>query len=283
MQRSLLQRWFPSSRTVGSPVDDRIWLGPPTPRSRASRGGRALLGRLLGSRLGLGILRAAMREPRVRAELLLFLSDRIAYGADLDAAMRDPSVRKSPQAFEDLIWLFSSNWLNHRFTRLDLDEAVYIHRLVRSLASPRAAELGRFRGGTTVLLAAAGARVVSVDSHPLGDLWLPQLERALEHLGLRDRVELVVGDTRTHLPGPEPYQLLFFDASVRGEAVRAEIEQWWPALAPGGHALFRDGRPQLPHLVEVAEEVARLERRSDATRLPDQGVPGCLVHVVKIG
>jgi predicted O-methyltransferase YrrM len=283
MQIQSLRRSFPPNRARGSPVDDRIDLGPASARSRASRLVGAALAQVLGSRLGLALLRAAMREPQVRAELLLFLSDKLAYGADFDAAMREPGARKSPAAFEDLLWLFSSNWLNHRFTRLDLDEAGYLYRLVRSLPSPRIAELGRFRGGTTVFFAAAGAHVVSIDAHPLRPAWEPPLERALEHLGLRDRVELVVGDTRTHPPGPDRYQLVFFDASVTAEGVRAEIEHWWPTLAAGGHAIFRDGRPQLPHLVGVSREVARLERAPDATRLPDADVPGCLVHVVRRG
>lgn len=273
--------WFPRSRTAGKPLTDRIWLGPPPRRSSLDRLAHRLLERLIANPFGLRLLQMAVQKPAIRADLVLFLSDRMARAADFDQVVHEPSFREKPRGFDDLVWLFSSNWLNHRFSRLDLDEAVYVHRLVRSLPTPRVAELGRFRGGTTVLLAAAGARVLSIDAHPMQEVWSPQLERMLEHLQLRDRVQLAEGDTRRHPTGSEPYDVLLFDASATGEGVQAEIGNWWPALAVGGHAIFRDGRPKLPHLVPVAQEVERLHGKPDVSRVPDREVPGSLVHIVK--
>lgn len=242
-----------------------------------------VLRRTVGSRLGLGIVRTAMTDHHVRAELLLTLSDRMVREARFEDALAEPNFRVPVRGFDDLAWLFSSNWLNHRFSRLDLDEAVYLFRLVQAIENPRIAELGRFRGGTTIFFAVAGAEVTSIDGNPRQDVWGPQLESTLERLGVRDRVTLVVGDTRTHEVGPAPYDLVFFDASVTTEAIRAEIDHWWPALAPGGHAVFRDGRAQLPHLMQVQDEVDRFARTARAERIPDSEVPGCLVHLVKPG
>ncbi|MBZ2199019.1 class I SAM-dependent methyltransferase [Occultella gossypii] len=223
-----------------------------------------------------------MRDPHVRAELLLSLSDRMARAADWDTAQTEPAFRAPVEHFEDLAWLFSSNWLNHRFSRLDLDEAAYLYRILTAIDRPRVAELGRFRGGSTVFYAATGARVTSIDGNPKQDVWGPELEQVLDRLGLADQVDLVVGDTRLHEPGEDPFDLVFFDASVSGDGIRAEIENWWPAIAVGGHAVFRDGRAQLPHLLPVQHEVERFVRATPAAdRRPDADVPGCFVHVVK--
>lgn len=270
------RRRFPAARTAVHPVADRLWLG------RVPSGVvRDALVRLAGTRLGLGLLRAILKDPKVRGELVISLSELVAGNARFDDAMRAAGAVPAPSRFDDLVWLFSSNPLNHRLARLDLDEAAYLYRLVRSLDSPLVAELGRFRGGTTVLLAAAGAEVVSVDNHPRQPEWSRELAGALERLGLRERVEIVEGDTNSHPPGPGPYQVVVFDASVRREPLRAEVRNWWPALGPGGHAIFRDGRPKLPHLAPVGEVVAEVGRYPDAQRLPDNGIPGWLVHVTK--
>ena len=98
MQRSLLRRSFPPNRAAGSPVDDRIWLGPVPTRSRASLIGRAMLARVLGSRIGLAVLRAGLREPRVRAEervltvAVLLHTDGDAAGALEHLQARQPRV-----------------------------------------------------------------------------------------------------------------------------------------------------------------------------------------------
>ena len=282
MAHTGLARWFPVSRSARSPVDDRIWFGGASAPSRMREVRAAVLRYTVGSRLGLGLVRAAMADPHVRAELLLSISDRQARTADFDKALREPNVGTVIDGFDDLAWLFSSNWLNHRFTRLDLDEAVYLYRLLRSIDHPRVAELGRFRGGSTVFFAACGAQVTSVDGNPRQAQWEPPLRRTLDHFDLGGKVELVDGDTRTHAI-TEEYDLVFFDASVSREGVAAEIAHWWPAIRAGGHAIFRDGRPQLPHLTAVAEAVDAFATVAAARRIPDASVPGCLVHLVKAG
>lgn len=279
MARSGLAQWFPPSRSARSPVDDRIRLRETASRSAVRRAAEGVLRRTVGSRVGLGIVRAAMGDPHVRAELLLSISDRLARSADFDAALREPNVGTTIEGFDDLVWLFSSNWLNHRFTRLDLDEAVYLYRLLQSIEGPRVAELGRFRGGSTLFFAASAAQVTSVDGNPRQVEWEPALRRALDHFTLGGRVELVVGDTRTHEIDGE-YDLVFFDASVSRDGLSDEIAHWWPAIKPGGHAIFRDGRAQLPHLTAAAAAVQEFVATNAGRRMPDTTVPGCLVHVV---
>lgn len=81
------------------------------------------------------------------------------------AVLEDPgrarysTVERWPErlaGFEDLAFLFSSNQLSHGIASLQLDEAALLYRLARNV-SPGAvvAEIGRFKGGSTLLLASA--------------------------------------------------------------------------------------------------------------------------------
>ena len=66
-------------------------------------------------------------------------------------------VEGSPQleGFEDLSFLFWSSPLNRRFIRLDFDEAAALYKAVKSIPNAHGIEIGRFNGGSTVLLAFA--------------------------------------------------------------------------------------------------------------------------------
>ncbi len=151
-----------------------------------------------------------------------------------------PALR-SIGGFEDCYWLFSSNPLNHGLSRLEHDEAAYLFRLVRSLGRPEAAEIGRFRGGSTFLLAAAGARVLSIDIDGARfESDGPALVHALDRVGLRDRAQLVVADSRAYPVEPSSIDLLFVDGDHSYDGVRADFEHWWPALRPRGHLLLHD-------------------------------------------
>jgi hypothetical protein len=130
----------------------KTWLKA---RARSGLGVAAL------TRPGWRIVSALLRDERVLARIMHQLSNRLAAEASFDQAM--PEELRAIGGFEDYYWLFSSNPLNHGLSRLEHDEAAYLFRLVRSLGRPEAAEIGRFRGGSTFLLAAAGARVLSID------------------------------------------------------------------------------------------------------------------------
>ena len=175
------------------------------------------------------------------------------------AVLEDPGwarfehVRAWPDAldgFEDLAFLFSSNQLNHGIASLQLDEAALLFRLARRVpAGGAVAELGRFKGGSTLLLASAlpdGAELWSYDLHvPLRpDMQGPELDRALGdalcRYGLEGKVHLLVGDSRTLPPPPRPCDLVFVDGDHTYEGARADYLRWREFLAPGGQLLFHD-------------------------------------------
>jgi len=150
--------------------------------------------------------------------------------------------------FEDLDFLLTSSQLNHGIASLRLDEAALLFRLVRALGPATLAELGRFKGGGTFLMAVAmtpGSELWSYDLHletpegATGEELDRELVTGLERYGISG-VHLVVGDTRKAEVPPRPLDLVFVDADHRYEGARADFERWGPLIRPGGHLLFHD-------------------------------------------
>jgi predicted O-methyltransferase YrrM len=198
-------------------------------------------------------------------------------------------VRNFPDrldGFEDLTFLFTSTILAHGVASLRLDEAAFLHRLVRDTQSETVVEIGRFRGGSTVIIAAALQRGV-LHSYDIeirqgrdGAELDRQLTGVLERYGLADRVRLHVADSRSAEPPPEPIDILFVDGDHSEEGVRADFEHWAPHLGPGGHLLFHDAvdapdfvSPSAPGPARIADAVGGdFERQSGA---------GSLAHFVR--
>jgi predicted O-methyltransferase YrrM len=194
--------------------------------------------------------------------------------------------------FEDLAFLFSSNQLSHGIASLQVDEAALLFRLARGVPVGGAvAEIGRFKGGSTLLLASAlpdGAELWSYDLHVAlrADLSGPQLDTeltgALERYDLLDRVHLVVGDSRVVEPPPRAPALVFVDGDHTYEGARADYERWRTLVAPGGHLLFHDAVDtggygnHYPGIVRLVEEI----ERADAS-LERQPNAGSIAHFVR--
>ena len=211
------------------------------------------------------------------------IADRERRGADF------AQVRQWPErvdGFEDLAFLFSSTILAHGIASLRLDEAAYLYRVVRDLKPRTVVEIGRFRGGSTFLIAAAlGDGIVhsydldTRDGHSGAELD-GHLVAALQRFGLSDRAHLHVADSRSADPPASEIDLLFIDGDHREEGVRADFDRWSPLLSARGHVIFHDAvdAPDFvpPYEPGAARVVARLgngfERRAGA---------GSLAHFVR--
>jgi predicted O-methyltransferase YrrM len=167
-------------------------------------------------------------------------------------AERFRDVERWPAAvhgFEDLEFLFTSSQLNHGVASLRLDEAALLFRLARQAGPATIAEIGRFKGGSTVVFAAAMDEASTLWSY---DLHVParddlrgadldaELSAALHRLGLAARVELIVGDSRTIELPPGPLDILFIDGDHSYEGALADAVRWGPHIRDGGHLLFHD-------------------------------------------
>lgn len=211
---------------------------------------------------------------------------------DDPADMRFGRVERWPdrvRGFEDLAFLFSSNQLNHGVASLQIDEAALLYRLARDASTGPFAEIGRFKGGSTFVFASAlpdGIELWSYDLHVALRPDMPgasldeELRAALERYGLSHKVRLLVADSRTVEPPPEPLELLFVDGDHSYDGARADYDRWGAFVRPGGHLLFHDavdGGGYGNHYPGVARAVAKV----DSATWERQPGAGSIAHFVR--
>ena len=191
------------------------------------------------------------------------------------------------RGFDDLAFLLSSNRANAGIASLMLDEAAYLHRLVHDLGPATIVEIGRFKGGSTFLLAASmhpEARLFSYDPHvKLGreDADGP-LRAALARYGLLERTTLIVADSKTAEPPDGPIDLVFVDGDHTYEGVKGDHERWVPLVRPGGHILFHDAIDTGFAIADPGVAAFLPELRRDE-RVRTAGEVGSIAHTVRTG
>jgi predicted O-methyltransferase YrrM len=206
-----------------------------------------------------------------------------------------PTVNEWPErlaAFEDLSFLLSSNVLNHGIAALRLDEAAFLYRLARSLdKGATVAEIGRFIGGSTLLLAAATTNA-EIHSYDLpvrygfsGEEFDRELRHALSRYGLEARVRLVVADSKSADPPARPCDLVFLDGDHSYSGVRVDYEHWRSSVRTGGgHLVFHDAVSAAdlvpPYETGVAAVVREIEHE-DAAYFERRSGAGSLAHFVR--
>ncbi|QYY25294.1 class I SAM-dependent methyltransferase [Diaphorobacter sp. MNS-0] len=149
--------------------------------------------------------------------------------------------------FEDLTWLFQCNNDNRGIIRQNFDEAALLWKAVKA-SSGRILEIGRRHGGTTVLLVTAGEgrKVSSIDNAPAHHPTCEEFFKKIQETH-PDRLELIIGDSRTPFAPENRFGLLFIDGDHSYEGVRKDTIAHWPALvADDGHpalAVYHDCMP----------------------------------------
>jgi hypothetical protein len=155
--------------------------------------------------------------------------------------------RNNDQGFESLTWLFTCDSRNRGIIRQGFNEAALLWRAVKA-TSGTVLEIGRNRGGSTVLLTAAAGSdraVYSIDlrsrEHRACKDYLSQPERS-------ERVHLLVADSRQRLPNLT-FGFLFIDGDHSFEGVLADVLAHWNDLQSVDHkpalAAFHDALPNL--------------------------------------
>ena len=167
--------------------------------------------------------------------------------------------------FEDLAFLFWTTPMNRGLLRQDLDEAAALYRWVRSRPSPRGVEIGRYAGGSTVLIAAAmasgGGRLTSIDVAPRDD---EALREALARLDLLRHVELLVADA-SRVAFDEPLDFVFIDGDHSYEGARRDHETWGRLVRIGGAIIHHDMGRGRAHATTLAP-LARLRREIEGAQ-----------------
>lgn len=161
--------------------------------------------------------------------------------------------------FEDLAFLFTSDFRNRGLCRLDVDEAACLYRRVKE-AGTYGVEIGRFRGGSTLLLASAvgsAGALLSIDKAPRGD---DVLKQRLGELLLQNRVLLHVGDSGNYPYKPKTdlsFDFVFVDGDHSYEGAKRDHLTWGRRLRVGGLIIHHDMAKARPNATQI-KDLARL-------------------------
>ncbi len=172
------------------------------------------------------------------------------------------------------------------FIRLDPWEMSYLF-LLAAKARLGIVEVGRYNGGSTLVLSGANLSVPihSIDVAPRDDDLLRQV---FERFGCGKNTHLLVGDSQGgRFPeiADGSYDLGFIDGDHSYEGCLADMERWWPGLAPGGSLLLHDCYLGS----QVQEAVENFLSKVDATVVLGPDIPaahwlkpeGSLAHLRK--
>lgn len=177
--------------------------------------------------------------------------------------------------FEDLAGLFASSMLNHGVIGMTIRQTAYVFGLARRSGARRAIEIGRWRGGSTVALAAGMGRSGKVWSIDIGEKAERLLEVSASQLDAETAefcrrfgldVELLVGDSRTIEVDTGEVDIVLVDGDHTYEGVRTDVERFGPRLEIGGALLLDDVYDDffVPSHPESAGRLVReLESRGD--------------------
>lgn len=183
--------------------------------------------------------------------------------------------------FADLAALFEQSPLTRGFIRMDINEAAAVYRALRLLDAPCGMEIGRFNGGSTLLLAVAGGpygTLRSIDVSPQNDDYLSGV---LERSGLAERVELVVGDA-TKVDASGLYDYVFIDGDHSLAAARRDHNRWGKAVRQGGLILHHDMAcsrayaTQWHDLAQLRQSI--LEQQSECMHLVEEAGSLAIFH-----
>ncbi|MDX1486258.1 MAG: class I SAM-dependent methyltransferase [Alphaproteobacteria bacterium] len=133
----------------------------------------------------------------------------------------------------------TANPIPKEFIRLEPWETQYLYMLA-SRSRVGILEIGRLKGGSTLLLGAANREVPihSIDVAPKNDDYLRSI---MDNLGVGHNVELIVGDSQTaKYNSVGQLDLLFIDGDHSREGCLNDLQNWWDSVVPGGHIVLHD-------------------------------------------
>lgn len=162
-------------------------------------------------------------------------------------------IEKTPKKFEDLAGLFFCSPLSRGILRQDIDEAALLFKQISKMDAPRGVEIGRFYGGSTVLLCTAigeRGKLLSIDIAPKHQD--AELKEVLERLQLTSRVELMIADANK-VEMSDSLDFAFIDGDHSYEGARLDHNKWGAKLKVGGLLIHHDMGHSRKHSVQWNE------------------------------
>jgi predicted O-methyltransferase YrrM len=217
------------------------------------------------------------------------IMESLARNHEVEVRFSNSVLPQKIEGFEDFSFLFWCSPLNRGLIRMDFDEAAYLFKLLNTLKDPLCVEIGRYKGGATFLIASGlkGGKVISIDLHTkmrlkeMGKIYDAELCKVLSKFGLKEKVELVIADSKEFDNRGLAVDLLFIDGDHSYEGVKADFTHWIDVVKKGGHILFHDGstarryttvHPGIKKFIKEIEHIDWLEKVKEV---------GSLVHVIK--
>jgi predicted O-methyltransferase YrrM len=221
---------------------------------------------------------------RVIGELAVERPDMLsgAVGSALSRRSRFANVKTWPHElaeFEDVApVVLSSNAANRGIASMRLDEVAHLWRIARACGPGTLIEIGRERGGSTLVLAAAmhpQATLYSFDPQTKqagrGNAFDAELSEALARYALDGKVQLVTEDSRTAERPEGEYALVLIDGDPSLAGTRADFERFGRRVRAGGRVLFHDAAPGGPRHATLRPLIAEIEADPEFERQPDVG------------
>ncbi len=238
------------------------WLGKRLDRVLPARASRAF------------VVELSARDPQTTiGAVARFVKSR---ALDLDRMPLDLPT-SGPLGFEHLAGLFASTTLDESIISMNIRQVAYLFGLVRAMAPLRVLEIGRYKGGSTLVIAAAmggHGRFWSIDiagaghhleSPGIGRPIADQLRDASKRWGLS--VEVLVADSRIVEVDTGALDMVFIDGDHSYEGAKSDFERFGRRVRVGGAVLFDDcyddGFFRVPHTEGVGRAVAEILAVSD--------------------
>ncbi|WP_447602349.1 class I SAM-dependent methyltransferase [Nitrospira sp. Nam80] len=209
--------------------------------------------------------RLSERNPQL---LLEALGPKLNRRPSLDTMPFDLPPAEALQ-FEDLAGLFASTSLDHGVIAMTIRQTAYLFGLVRRLRPSKIIEIGRYKGGSTLTIAAAmngygefwsidiGEKEARLHQDSSSRSFDDQIRDLCAKFGLR--VTLLVGDSRTIELQTGDVDLVFIDGDHSYDGVRTDFERFGRRVKVGGAVLFDDATDETLFQTH-AETVGRLVR-----------------------
>ena len=190
----------------------------------------------------------AARFSRRPSDILEGIGPILNRKPNLDSRQKDLEII-GEIGFEHLAVLYSSTSLDHAISSMTVRQGAYLFGIVRQMQARKIVEIGRFKGGTTLIMAAAMGNqgiLWSIDlalkesyMNPARS-WDAMLRDALDAFGLSN-VEFLIGDSRTiEVNFGGEVDLVVIDGDHSYEGVRSDFDRFGRRVRPGGAVLFDD-------------------------------------------
>ena len=153
-----------------------------------------------------------------------------------------------------MFWLFRGGFDSRGLCRLDLEEAAYLYKCIKGMDDPYCVEIGRYFGGSTILLSSAGARVLSIDNHSKDKGQSEKYDKKLAEWAEGKDLQIVVADSGSYDTTRLEIDVLFLDGDHSYNGLKRDFENFYGSVKDGGSIFFHDlNIPGVSKLVEEKE------------------------------